>query len=110
MSDHCGCRQGSVRELMDQHEVIAAMGDEIRRHLATGDEPAARERLDAMLAILRPHVQWEEAGLFAQMSAQVDLDEHIYRENFGVFPGAIAVLEAEDWDAIEALRPALSAT
>ena len=144
MCDHCGCRQGSVQELMDQHEVIAEMADEIRRHLATGDEPAARERLDAMLAVLRPHVQWEEAGLFARMSAQgdfaehvvaleaehaslyaqvdavamsphtwaagvlemlADLDEHIYRENFGLFPGAISVLDADDWDAIEAARP-----
>ena len=103
---------------------------------------------DDLLTILRPHVQWEEAGLFARMSAQgdfadhvaaleaehaslhaqvamadaadrdwapvvvellADLDEHMYRENFGLFPGAIAVLDADDWEAIEAARPAACA-
>jgi hypothetical protein len=132
---------------MDQHEVISAIGDHIRRCLKDRDEWGARTRLDDLLAILRPHVEWEEAGLFARMSAQGDfvehvaaleaehaslyaqvdaataavewepvvlemlteLDEHIYRENFGLFPGAISVLDAEDWDAIEAARPAACA-
>ena len=144
MCDHCGCRQGAVQELMDQHEVIAAIADDVRRQLAAEDEPAARRRLDDLLTILRPHVTWEERGLFDRMSrqgdfadhvaaleaehaslyAQVDiandepgnwgplvldmlreLDEHIYRENFGLFPGAISVLDAEDWEAVEAARP-----
>jgi len=148
MCDHCGCRQGSIKELMDQHEVIAAIGDDLRRCLVAGDEWGARTRLDDLLTILRPHVQWEEAGLFARMSARgdfaghvealeaehaslyaqaemadaadsdwsavvlemlTDLDEHIYRENFGLFPGAISVLDGNDWDAIEAARPAACA-
>jgi hemerythrin-like domain-containing protein len=145
MCDHCGCRQGSIQELMDQHEVITAISDDIRRCLQDGDEWGAHARLDDLMSILRPHVEWEEAGLFARMAAQGDfaehvtaleaehaslyaqvdavadagsdwvpavltmlteLDEHIYRENFGLFPGAIAVLDADDWDAIEAARPA----
>jgi hemerythrin-like domain-containing protein len=149
MCDHCGCRQGSIQKLMDEHEVLAAIGDDIRRCLNSGDEWGAHARLDEMLTLLRPHVQWEENGLFARMvaqgdfadhivaleaehaslSAQVDvaeaddsrwadvvlemlaeLDEHIYRENFGLFPGAISVLDADDWDAIEAAHPLLSET
>ena len=133
---------------MDQHEVIAAIGDDIRRCLRDGDEWGAHTRLDDLMGILRPHVEWEEAGLFARMSGQGDfaehvaaleaehaslyaqveaidrangdwapavltmlaeLDEHIYRENFGLFPGAISVLDAEDWDAIDAARPAACA-
>jgi hemerythrin-like domain-containing protein len=147
MCDHCGCRQGSIQELMDQHEVISAIGHDIRRCLKDCDEWGARTRLDDLVAILRPHVEWEEAGLFARMSAQGDfvehvtaleaehaslyaqvdavstavewesvllemlteLDEHIYRENFGLFPGAISVLDADDWEAIEAARPAACA-
>jgi len=145
MCDHCGCRQGTIQELMDQHEAIAALGEDIRRCLKDGDQWGAHTRLDDLLTILRPHVAWEEAGLFTRMSSQGDfaehvtsleaehaslyaqldamadpatewasavltmlaeLDEHMYRENFGLFPGAISVLEAEDWDAIEAARPA----
>ena len=144
MCDHCGCRQGSIQELMDQHESITAISDVIRRCIKDGDQWGAHTRLDDLLTILRPHVQWEEAGLFTRMAAQgdfsehvaaleaehaslyaqveaadtagsdwaavvlemlTDLDEHIYRENFGLFPGAISVLEADDWDAIEAARP-----
>ncbi|HET6817497.1 MAG TPA: hemerythrin domain-containing protein [Mycobacteriales bacterium] len=147
MCDHCGCRQGSIKELMDQHEVISAIADDARRCIADGDEWGARARLDDLMDILRPHVEWEEAGLFARMAAQGDfadhivaleaehaslyaqveaaatapdwasavltmlteLDEHIYRENFGLFPGAISVLDAGDWDAIDAVRPAACA-
>ncbi|HET7312377.1 MAG TPA: hemerythrin domain-containing protein [Mycobacteriales bacterium] len=132
---------------MDQHEVLAAIGDDARRCIANDDEWGARTRLDDLMDILRPHVEWEESGLFARIAAQGDfaehvtaleaehaslyaqveaaatapdwadvvlemldeLDEHIYRENFGLFPGAISVLDAEDWDAIEAIRPAMCA-
>lgn len=143
MCDHCGCRQGAIGELMDQHEQITAVGAQVRHAIAGGDEPAAREALDELVGLLEPHVVWEEAGLFARMRAQGDfadhvasledehvalyaaldsadeadggwaaavvtllddLDRHIYRENFGLFPGAIAVLDAEDWDAVDAAR------
>lgn len=144
MCDHCGCRQGSIQELMDQHDVITAIGSIIRRHLAAGNDSSARLELDRLLSVLEPHVEWEEAGLFPRLTAQGDfaehvatlesehaalyrqaatagegeglwglaildlldeLDEHIYRENFGLFPGAISVLEADDWAAIDAAKP-----
>ena len=144
MCDHCGCRQGSIQELMDQHDAIAAIGEDIRRCIKDGDEWGAHTRLDDLLTILRPHLAWEERGLFERMTSQGDfaehitsleaehaslfaqldtmaepetewapavltmlaeLDEHMYRENFGVFPGAISVLDADDWDAIETARP-----
>jgi hemerythrin-like domain-containing protein len=147
MCDHCGCRQGAIAELMDQHDAIKALGTEVRQLLADGDEPAARMAFGDLLAILRPHVSWEEAGLFARVTAQGDfadhvasleaehaslyrdlenadlapfgwkarilailddLDRHIYREDFGLFPGAISVLGPDDWDAIDRDRPVAS--
>lgn len=144
MCNHCGCRQGAIQELMDQHDAITALGGQVRRALVDGDDPTARMTLDALLAILRPHVTWEQNGLFARVTAQGDfadhvtaleaeheslyaqlaraeldprgwgpavlemlddLDQHVYRENFGMFSGAISVLDAEDWDAIDDARP-----
>lgn len=144
MCDHCGCRQGSIGRLMDQHDRITALGREVRDALGAGDQLRARSVFADLMAVLEPHNAWEERGLFARMSAQGDfaahvgdleaehadlhaairdagldpigwgrsvtaaldrLDAHIYRENFGLFPGAIAVLDAEDWDAIAEAAP-----
>lgn len=30
-----------------------------------------------------------------------ELDEHIYKEDFGLFPAAIATLDGDDWDAMD---------
>jgi iron-sulfur cluster repair protein YtfE (RIC family) len=142
--DHCGCRQGSIAELMDQHDRISELGSDVRILLALDDEVAAQARMADLLAVLRPHLTWEEKGLFPRITAQGDfadhvadleaehqgmftaldaagkdprgwgaaicdvlneLDSHMYRENFGLFPGAIAVLDADDWDAIAEARP-----
>ena len=45
--------------------------------------PAAERWRDAVLRILH------------------ELDEHIYKEDFGLFPAAIATLDGEDWDAMD---------
>lgn len=141
MCDHCGCRQGVIGALMDQHEAITALGSQVRRHLENGDQAAARRDFDELLAVLEPHLAWEEVGLFPRLAGQGDfaaevealeaehvsvhqrvwsapddpagwaaaitgvlddLDAHIYRENFGLFPAAISVLTGEDWTAIDA--------
>lgn len=131
---------------MDQHDVISELGAAVRKLLAEGDEPTARVQVAVLLSILRPHVTWEEDGLFARIVRQGDfadhvarleadheklyaaleaaetgprswrieilemldeLDAHIYRENFGLFPAAIAVLDGPDWEAIAQSRPIL---
>ncbi len=38
------------------------------------------------------------------------LDAHIYKENFGLFPGALAALDDEAWQRIEDARPTEPAT
>ena len=30
-----------------------------------------------------------------------ELDEHMYKEDFGLFPAAIATLDGSDWDAMD---------
>jgi iron-sulfur cluster repair protein YtfE (RIC family) len=30
-----------------------------------------------------------------------DLDEHMYKEDFGLFPAALATLDGDDWDAMD---------
>ena len=70
MCDHCGCRQGAIAELMDQHEVIAAHGAQVRRLLAQHDEAAARSALDDVLALLGPHmiaIDCDGAGLHVRV-------------------------------------------
>ena len=30
-----------------------------------------------------------------------DLDEHMYKEDFGLFPAALAILDGDQWDAVD---------
>lgn len=148
MCDHCGCRDLTpIATLMDEHDVIGALADDVRRALAAGDRVTAARQLDALTAVLEPHVRWEERGLFAELRAAgefvdhvevleaehasldadlarmpadeggwervvrhllADLDAHIYKENFGLFPGALAALDGDAWQRIEDVRPSTS--
>lgn len=77
MCDHCGCRQGAIEVLMNEHDRISELGSRIRGHLTAGDEPAARDRFATLRAVLERHVAWEERGLFARMTAQGDFADHV---------------------------------
>jgi hemerythrin-like domain-containing protein len=142
MCDHCGCRDLTpVARLMDEHDRLRELSEHIRRHLAAGDETAAREHFHDLLAVLGPHVAEEEGALFPMLrrSAELadhvgvlegehaglyddvddlddasgaawregvlrvlhDLDAHMYKEDFGLFPAAIATLDGDDWDAMD---------
>jgi hemerythrin-like domain-containing protein len=142
MCDHCGCRDlTSVARLMAEHDRLRELSDHIRRHLADGDDAAARADLDDVLVVLGPHVAKEEGSLFpmlrrdgeltehvamlegehAGLYDDVDdlddtagqawregvlrllhaLDEHMYKEDFGLFPAALAILDGADWDAMD---------
>jgi iron-sulfur cluster repair protein YtfE (RIC family) len=131
---------------MDEHDRLRELTDHIRRHLAAGDEPAAREHFQELLVVLGPHVAKEEGTLFPMLrrsdelaehvgvlegehaglyddvddlddaaaapdGAQrwrdgvlrvlEDLDRHMFKEDFGLFPAALATLDGADWDAME---------
>ena len=32
-----------------------------------------------------------------------DLDEHMYKEDFGLFPAALAILDGDQWDSVRPL-------
>ena len=143
MCDHCGCRDLTpVARLMDEHDRLRELSDHIRRHLAVGDDAAARLHFQELLVVLGPHVIREEGVLFpmlrrsddelaahvgvlegehADLYDQVDdlddtgtqawrdgvvhvldeLSEHMYKEDFGLFPAALATLDGADWDAMD---------
>jgi iron-sulfur cluster repair protein YtfE (RIC family) len=56
------------------------------------DDVAAEARRDGVLRVLH------------------DLGEHMYKEDFGLFPAAIATLDGSDWDAMDRWEAARSAS
>jgi iron-sulfur cluster repair protein YtfE (RIC family) len=127
---------------MDEHDRLRELSDHIRRHLAAGDDAAARRHFAELLAVLGPHVTREEGVLFPmlrrsddELAAHVgvlegehadlydrvddlddagaqawrdgvvhvldELSEHMYKEDFGLFPAALATLDGADWDAMD---------
>lgn len=82
MCEYCGCQQiESIDELTREHEALVdAMGD-LREHLAAGRLNDVAATCAQMLAVLGPHSQVEEEGLFPAMQAE--------------FPDHVAALAAE---------------
>lgn len=70
-----------VDDLIGEHRLIDHVLAESR--LETPSDPSWPGRLDAALRQLR---------------------EHIIKEQDGAFPAALAVLDAEQWDAVDAIR------
>ena len=74
-------REGSltdhVQVLEDEHAGLYDAVDEL------DDVEAAARWRDDVLAVLH------------------DLDEHMYKEDFGLFPAALATLDGADWDAMD---------
>lgn len=141
MCDHCGCRDLTpVARLMDEHDRLRELSEHIRRHLAAGEDAAARGHFVELLVVLGPHVATEERSLFPMLRESEDLTEHVdvlesehaglyddvddlddaavgswrvgvlrllhdlsehmYKEDFGLFPAALATLDGAQWDAV----------
>jgi hemerythrin-like domain-containing protein len=122
--------------------VLNLMG-EVRAADAGGDVAQMAELARRIAAVLGPHTEVEEQGLFPAltgefpdhvaglkaehrrveavldeaagtpadpawparfMAALALLREHIFKEQDGVFPAALATLGAADWEAAEAVR------
>jgi iron-sulfur cluster repair protein YtfE (RIC family) len=147
MCDHCGCRDLTpIAALMSEHDRLRELTGHIRRHLAAGDDAAARAHFEELLLVLGPHVAKEEGALFPVLRRDDDLadhvtvlegehaglyddvdeldeaaassvgpqpwrdgvlrllhdlDEHMYKEDFGLFPAALASLSGAEWDAMD---------
>lgn len=139
MCDHCGCQDFPlIAEFTEQHRRIQEASGLLRHAIGRGDHEEARRRLEALTALLKPHVAAEEQGLFVELraeesirvtveqlceeharleaelrgpsgevpdwtrvSAALDLlAEHIYKEEYGVFPAAVVLLPTPVWDRI----------
>lgn len=145
MCEYCGCQAiRSIEELTAEHEKVLNLGSEVRSAHASSNIDRMAEVARQIEAVLIPHTQVEEQGLFPAMTGEFPeqihaleeehrqieavlaaarqgtpsdpswperlldiiqmLHEHIFKEQDGVFPAALASLSTEQWEAIEAIR------
>ena len=71
MCEYCGCQQiAAIDELTREHDAIVATTALIRSRLETGRTDEVASLCRYMLAVLTPHTEVEEQGLFAAMAAE----------------------------------------
>jgi len=100
MCEHCGCRGVEpIAELMDEHLALLDLGGSVRRALSSGDRRTAVEHqtFDEAIAALDPQTDDFEARVSWLLD---ELDEHVERENLGIFPVSVVTLGATGWDTV----------
>ena len=82
MCEYCGCQAlAPISELTREHDVVLSLVREVRVARDKGDGPRMAELASRIAAVLGPHTEVEERGLFPALAAD--------------FPDQIAILEAE---------------
>jgi len=78
MCTYCGCESIAVigRFMAEHTEIVNAAG-RLRRAVGSGDPAAVERACDEVAALLSPHTQAEEVGLFSVMRRQEEFTEHI---------------------------------
>ncbi|MFE0510850.1 hemerythrin domain-containing protein [Streptomyces sp. NPDC058964] len=145
MCEYCGCQSlATIDELTREHDTVVNLIGSVRDARRDDDLPRMAELARRIAALLAPHTEVEEHGLFPAMAAEFPdqiaaleaehlrieavlaeaadtvpgdpawperlsavldlLREHILKEQDGVFPAALALLEPEQWAAAEAVR------
>ena len=145
MCEYCGCQEIAVlRELTRKHDALVALISRVKSSVAGQHLEDAAASCQQISALLAPHTEVEEQGLFPEMidefpghiaalrseHRQIEktldeanegvpcdptwpdrllgglhlLREHILKEQDGVFPAALAALDADQWERIEAVR------
>jgi hemerythrin-like domain-containing protein len=145
MCEYCGCQALiPIDELTREHDLVLSLICQVRPARAGGDLPRMADLAQRIAAVLGPHTQVEEQGLFPALApefpdqiavleaehrrietalaeaaagppedpvwpgrlaeALAELREHIFKEQDGVFPAALAILRTDDWEAVEAAR------
>ena len=145
MCEYCGCQAlATIDELTREHDLVINLMGEARAAHADADTAWMAELAQRIAAVLGPHTEVEEQGLFPALApdfpnhvasltaehrrveaalseaaagtpadpawpgrfaeALALLREHIFKEQDGVFPAALATLGAADWEAAEAVR------
>ncbi len=78
MCSYCGCQAITViGRFMAEHEEIVNALSRLRSTCAAGDGEAVVEAAGHMGALLHPHTQAEEVGLFAVMRTDPEFTAHI---------------------------------
>ena len=111
MCEYCGCQAlEAIAEVTAEHDVVIELGRQVRDALRAGELDLAAERTRAVAAVLAPHTAVEEGALCdpgwpGRVEHVLDvLREHILKEQDGVFPAALALLDPEQWEAVDAVR------
>ena len=145
MCEYCGCQAlATIGELTREHDLVLNLMGEVRAAHADADPDRMAGLARQIAAILGPHTEVEEHGLFPGLAAdfpghiavlraehrQIEavlgeasagcpadpvwparlatalavLREHIFKEQDGVFPAALATLSTSHWEAAEAAR------
>lgn len=82
MCEYCGCQSlAAIDELTREHDAVVNLIGDVRRAHGRGGTGAMAATARRIAAVLGPHTEVEEHGLFPMMA--------------GDFPDQIAVLEAE---------------
>ena len=145
MCEYCGCQAlAPIDELTREHDAVLGLISHVRAARADGDTGQMAELAQQIAAVLGPHTEVEEQGLFPALEADFPdhiatlkaehqrieavlgeasagtpadpawpgrltaalqmLRQHIFAEQDGVFPAALATLTIADWETIEAVR------
>ena len=127
MCHYCGCRDMPlIRDYVAEHERVTGLADYIVRAIDRDDLEQARIAMSRMAGELESHWQGEENGIFAVMASQAEyadhivplvsehrelaellasadvsdpVDQHISKEEDGLFPASLTALTCSDWDA-----------
>ncbi len=82
MCEYCGCQAlAPIDELTREHELVLSLISQVKSAGASCDVPRMADLAQQIAAVLGPHTQVEEQGLFPALAPE--------------FPGEIADLEAE---------------
>ena len=76
MCEYCGCQAlTAIDELTREHDLVVRLISQVRSAAAASDTPRMAELARGITAVLGPHTQVEEDGLFPVLEA--DFPEHL---------------------------------
>lgn len=77
MCDYCGCREVAlIGQLTAEHEVIIEGAGEVRRAAERHDRQQLAVAVGELVALLHPHAEREEQGIFAELARLEEFVEH----------------------------------
>lgn len=104
MCNYCGCREFPlIGQLTAEHEAIANAAGRLRTAINSGADNRI-DLLDDLLALLMPHTETEERGLFLELRAEGSLTEAVEQlcDEHDDIHGVLSTADraAPDWPAV----------